>query len=263
MKTIVSTVKSLIIIVLAMMVVSCSKKSKIEVIADVANRECPVTQGEMIISQIDYDKDEKNLVYHIVCTNDSFDITKFQNNSILNNTLALTLSNSQDEDTKALIDALIESNSGMKYVYYSADKKDKVECVISIDEIKAISNIDDVDSKAEKILNDVAQRVNSDFPTQLDNITKALNLEKNDTAMVYHFVIQADDIEDVRQRFNTTLLRTNIMLGLIDVTNRAFVLSCVKTNRSIVYSYKFDGIDNDATITFTPADLQRLVLEKQ
>lgn len=263
MKCIYLTIKSLFLAVVAVAMVACSQSKFSKKIADMAvasNVDCPINIGDITITKIDYDSLKNNLQYHVVCNSDSFDIQKYQKSGLLLRSLtAVMFDNRNLEDTKSLLNDLLEAEAGIKYIYYDIEQNEKVECLISVNDIKSIVDVDKVDSDPDGVLNDYALRQNKDFPQALDEFTTILNVEVADTALVHHFAIKTANPDELMADLNIYLLKMNISAGLKDVTNRAILLSCIKTKRSMAYLYKVQGTDRTIDVTFSSDDLETVL----
>lgn len=260
MKNLFFTLKLKMIITIALVIVmssSCSNDSKLSVMANIANTQCPIQAGTgMTVEKVDYNDTENMVQYHIVISKEAADYNQLKQNADLAKQIIMSsVATSEDDALNEMIAEIVNCEAGLSFIYYNFDKSDKFVCSINS---KELIDIEKNGTNCDEILKSIVDSNNKDFPRQLDELTiiKSMKLEENCVSYNYEVTISDEMLSD----FDVNLLKQNISESLTAPELTILISNCIATNRSLVYLYSVNNSEEQSfEIEFTPTELSQII----
>ena len=222
--------------VLAMGMVACSPKSRLEKLAKAANKSCPMlVEGVGSIVKISYDGTD--IVYTTVVDDNLVDIDLLEQNRKEAKEFVLQEFVNPDNDVKELLDALRPADAGIKMVYVSNRTNKEMTIRLSVDEIEAVYNNPSAKASPEKVLQMQVDMANREAPQIVGEgiVLKKVYIEGDYVVFLYDAdedVIDLTEMEANREEMIAVLKDNEGDADIIE-----FQTDCRNAGKGISYHY--------------------------
>ena len=240
--------------------VSCSQKSKIQLMVEDAQKQCPIDLGVIgKVSSVTYDNGE--LVMELCMNEEVFNLDMISADKEAAKRSALNSMATQTDDLKSLLDEVIKEKASFVYRYVGDKSKKVVEVKLTYDELQKALNTtpENVDYEAE--FRSQAEAANAQCPCQPSPSTTLDSVTVNDNYLVYNYTIDEDNMnmDDIMKNPDDVKATLAESLRMNMSAMRMFALSCVETNHGISYHYIGNKSGREFSIDFTTVNIRELM----
>lgn len=244
-------------------VVGCSQKTKLEAGIEAANKQCPISLGMAgEVTAIRFDG--KNVVYELSVDEAFLNLEALgKSPEAMKAGIGTMLSNPKG-DVKKTLELVIETGSGIKYVYKGKQSGKEASCYLNTDELKQL--LDANLSQAEldrRQLEEIVNLTNASLPMAVDQATQLDKLSIEEGQVVYDYTIDESKISmsvlKERQAQLREQIRSSWSAG--DVSMKMFLDACRKCGKGIGYRYVGNASGEMLYIVFDSAEVKAMFSE--
>ena len=251
---------TLCILAVVALCVSCQQKSKIQLMVEDAQKQCPIDMGVIgKVSSVTYENGE--LVMELCMNEEVFNLDMISADKEAAKRSALNSMATQTDDLKGLLDEVIKEKASFVYRYVGEKSKKLVEVRLTYEELQKALNTtpEDVDYEAE--FRSQMEAANAQCPYQSSATTVLDSVTVNDDYLVYNYTIDEDNMDMNGMIENPDEVKATLAesLRMNMSAMRMFALSCVETNHGISYHYIGNKSGREFSIDFTIANIRELM----
>ncbi|WP_300702508.1 hypothetical protein [Bacteroides sp.] len=239
----------------------CDQKSKLKLGIEAANKQCPMKMGTVgEVSSITYDGTD--VVYLLTMNEDYIDLEALDKKPEAVKAAAVAMFRNPEKNIKEMLNLVIDSNSGIKFVYKGQTSGKEVSCYLGTEDLKNLLNQDmSKEESDQKKLEELVNVTNVSCPMAIDEATTLNNLTIESDRVVYHYTVDEESMEIATMKENEGEIKQNIKSSL-DVSEPAlkmFLEACIKSNKGLGYQYAGNTSGESVEIIFSVSEIKALL----
>lgn len=237
----VSVMFALVIVMMTLAMSSCKKENRLKQMAELGNKECPMSMGlmgEMV--SISYDESSNTVIYDYLMNEEYFNVEVMNKNTDLLKENAYSLFATAEGELKLLVDEVLATEANLVFRYKGKESGDVVEFKMTSQDIKEARETGAAFVGPLKMLENAIKVTNDQTPMVVDEFTTMIGLSIVGDYATYEYELDESQIsihrlDDMKDGFKETL-KSNL-LNVNDLSIKAFVQLCKKANKGIAYKY--------------------------
>ena len=222
------------------MFTGCSdKKSQLKLGIEMANKQCPIRVGAAgEVSSITFDG--KDVIYTMVMDEDYANLEALEKNPESMKSAVSAMFRNPQGDIKKMLDLVVETNSGVKFIYKGKTSGKEVECYLTTEDLKnLVDSKMSVEESNRKKLEELVNVTNVSCPMTIDEATvlEKLTIEGDNVVYIYKVDEEAVDIDALESNKEEMKQSIKSSLDVSDPSLKNFLEACLKDKKNVVYRY--------------------------
>lgn len=244
------------------MLTGCSdKKSQLKLGIQMANKQCPISVGAAgEISSITFDG--KDVIYTMLMNDEYANLEALEKNPDSMKSAVSAMFRNPQGDIKKMLDLIVETNSGVKFIYKGKTSGKEVECYLNTEDLKKLLDSKmSVNESNQKKLEELVNVTNVSCPMTIDEATVLEKLAIEGDNVVYIYKIDEEAVDMAALKSNKEEMKQNIKssLNTSDPSLKNFLSACLNDNKNLVYRYTGDTSGDSMECVFEVSEIKELL----
>lgn len=244
------------------MLTGCSdKKSQLKLGIQIANKQCPIKAGAAgEVTSITFD--DKDVIYTMSLDEDYANLEALEKNPESMKSAVSAMFRNPQGDIKKMLDLVVETNSGIKFIYKGKTSGKEVECYLTTEDLKSLLDSKmSAEESAQKKLEELVNVTNVSCPVTIDEATvlEKLVIEADDVVYIYKINEEAVDMDALKGNKEQMKQGIKGSLNVSDPALKAFLEACLNDNKNLAYRYVGDTSGDTMECVFSVSELKELL----
>lgn len=237
------------------------KKSKLKLGIELANKQCPIKVGATgEVSSITFDGSD--VIYTMLVDEEYVNLEALEKNPEAMKSAVTAMFRNPQGDIKKMLDLVVETNSGIKFLYKGKTSEKEVACNLSSEDLKNVlgQKMSTAESNQKK-LEELVNVTNVSCPMTIDEATvlEKLVIEADDVVYIYKINEEAVDMDALKGNKEQMKQGIKASLNVSDPALKAFLEACLNDNKNLAYRYVGDTSGDTMECVFSVSELKELL----
>lgn len=244
------------------MLTGCSdKKSQLKLGIQIANKQCPIKVGAAgEVTSITFD--DKDVIYAMSMDEDYANLEALEKNPESMKSAVSAMFRNPQGDIKKMLDLVVETNSGVKFIYKGKTSGKEVECYLTTEDLKELLNSKmSAKESNQKKLEELVNITNVSCPMTIDEATVMEKLEIEGDNVVYLYKVDEDMVDVDALESNKEEMKQGIKnsLNVADPSLKSFLEACLNDKKNLVYRYTGNTSGNSMECVLEVSEIKELL----
>ena len=249
---------TMLAVVMMLCLAACQEKNaKLKAAIEQANKECPISAGEVgELTSFAYDDDTNAMVMTFSLNESLVKVGVLKEMPDQMKESAMAMVKSADGDVKSLVDQLKAAKSGMRIIYKGNKSGETVTLSLSYDELVAAESAPAEESTPEAFLESQVKLLKPQLPMKIEEGMSIVDINLKGIYLVYDVEVDEDMYSIEALNESKAEVKKSIVESLqSDASTKQLIAKCKKAGKGIAYCYKGNQSGNECLVKIKAGEL--------